>query len=132
MIYINSGKCRFCEIGLPAGFSDIEGVELFTGDIVVLLNKPSFYEEGESFHPEGLTAIVSQKYQTYNTFSQGLVHELKPEHTPYVMGIKSVSPSEFGKQWHVKRVKSHKDVIAGEHWTEFGFNYTEESATHAQ
>ncbi len=40
------------------------------------------------------------------------------------MGIKNVDfMGADSEKWIVKKVKSFEDVIAGEHWKDFGFSY---------
>jgi hypothetical protein len=105
---VYSGQCRMCMVGKPAPFKDLTGKPLATGDIVVMW-------------PDG----------GYLDFTMSVVVEEKDDF--FVMGIRSVpldldddgNPTSY---WRVQKVKDHSDVIPGEHWKAFGFNYREEEA----
>jgi hypothetical protein len=125
-MYLYSGKCRQCKTGIPTALTDINDKPLFTGDIVMLLLKPSWYTENEPYCPEGLTTITANHYTTY---SDGSHVENTQDLEPFVMGIKS---EQLGGKWHVLKVKSYQDVVDGEHWPEFGFNYKMESKSDEQ
>ena len=130
MTFIYSGKCRFCEIGIGTPFRDMVGEKLHTGDIVAMFTED---EHGMCSPPRNLSAIVMDKYTTY---SDGKI-ELKSDISePFVMGIKNCKAEQLDGEtvfrqdensvWRVMRLKSYRDVIPGEHWTEWGFNYREE------
>ncbi len=124
---IYSGECLQCECGINTPFKDIDGKELYTGDIVInyTIDKEGLLE----CIPDNLTAVVMNKYTTY---ADGKI-ELKDESAkPFIMGIASCEPvfigpeTQFksdGNTWVVKKVKDYRDVISGEKWTAFGFNY---------
>lgn len=119
MMYVYSGNCREGDVGTPTPLKDVRGEQLYVGDIVVVASVDSF---GVSFF-YGLSVVVSTKWTSYNN---GL-HEIndKPEEF-FIMGIKDVNFMKEDSGWYIRKVKSYKDVIDGEHWSDFGFNYREE------
>jgi len=124
-MFINSGKCRLCKTGLPTELIDDVGKELKTGDIVILytMSKDTGIVEFAS-----ITAVVANHYDNI----QGLdpiecIEENKGK--AFIMGIASVDIRDTEENypvtvWRVKKLKSHTDVVDGEHWPEFGFNYS--------
>lgn len=116
---VYSGECRQTDTGLPTGIRCLGGEELRTGDIVLL-----FHQNESSSEPffHGLTVVTSDQWQSY---SDGTHQEKDGELNFFVMGIKKVSLNE-DKEWMVSRVKSHADVVNGEHWRNYGFNFREE------
>lgn len=116
---IFSGNCCMCDTGIPTGEKDIHGRELFTGDVVQLWHVNCEGTEFEQMLPEdGLTAIVAEQYSSF----QGKAPEVINENpTPFTMGIKAIGVQ--GGKWRVSLVKSHKHVVVGEHFPQFGFNY---------
>lgn len=118
--YVLSGKCRLCTIGFDAKVKDWAGKPLFTGDIVAV-----FTERGDGVENfSGLTAVVRDEFTSY---SDGTVVPRADVGDCYVMGIKSV-PLDAPGEWRVAKVKDHRDVIPGEHWTAYGFSYQSEPA----
>jgi hypothetical protein len=114
---IYSGNYCFCEIGLPTGQYDMHGNELFTGDIVQLWHGNYIGTDLEEWLPSsGLTAIVAEGHE-------GGWHDkpLEKIGKPFTMGIKDIGCC--GDSWKVSIVKSHSDIILGEHFPSFGFNY---------
>lgn len=111
-MFVYSGKCRLGKVGDETPFTDVHGNKLVVGDIVVIYT--------EDYTPENLTVVVSDEFVS---FSDG-THKIKDGPIiPFVMGIAGVdlnSPNE----WRVLRVKSAADVIDGEHWKAYGFNYS--------
>lgn len=121
-----SGKVHMCDVGHPAGFRDLEGRHLATGDIVAL-----FTGTGASAVSYGLTVVVRDQFTSY---SDGTVIEKTEPGECFVMGIKSVDltlPDEGSEEddpaaslyWKVWKVKDHTDVIEGEHWKAYGFSF---------
>lgn len=98
---IYSGYCCMGETGIPTPHFDITGAQLYTGDIVVIYT--------ENYMVDGLTVMVQD------------------EDGFFAMGIKSVMTTgpEDGEKWMVRRVKRHSEVVDGEHWSAYGFNYQE-------
>lgn len=116
---IYSGKCCMCDVGMPAGAVDMHGRELYTGDIVQLWRGHFIGSDLEEWVPsDGLTAIVANQYQT---FTDGKVVLLDDNPPAFTMGIASCGVSNH--EWHVSLVKSHTDIIIGERFKAFGFNY---------
>lgn len=125
MMRIFSGACCVCNTGISTGELDWNGNELYTGDIVQIWHGDYLDTDQEQWLPEnGLTVIVANQYTT-TIINHQVVHKLIDENPiPYTMGIKNIGVQ--GDDWRVLRVKSHKDVVNGEHWPEFGFNFKEE------
>ena len=113
-MYVYSGKCRLCECGLKTDLKSIEDEPLRTGDIVIsyTMNELGVFE-----YLGGLTIVVCNQWQTYSDNTHKIIDA---NAKAFIMGIKKVT---LGERWHVSRVKKFKDVIDGESWTEFGFNY---------
>lgn len=119
---IYSGSCCMCDVGRPTGEVDIHGIELFTGDIVQLWHGNYIGTDIEEWMPsDGLTAIVANQYQSY---SDGSIILLDESAKPFTMGIANCGVSS--DEWHVSLVKSHTDIIAGERFKAYGFNYRDE------
>lgn len=114
---VYSGKSLMCECGLPTGIYDNQNELLFTGDIVVIFTANEF---GVNYLPNHLTVVIQNRFITYQT---GLVVPIDHPEKPFVMGIKDVDLAN--DDWQVVRVKSYKDVVDGEHWRAYGFNYKE-------
>jgi hypothetical protein len=123
-MYIYSGKCRLGKVGEPTNLTTTSESPLCVGDIVIT----STIDEFGICSNNGLTAVVSDKYTTFQTGKDEHRHDEKQGETEYfIMGIKGVDymDKDYDK-WHVALVKSHKEVIPGEHWDGFGFNYKED------
>lgn len=120
MMYVYSGEYREGDVGTPTPLKDVRDKQLYVGDIVIIANVDSF---GISFF-HGLSVVVSTKWTSYINGT----HELneKPEEF-FIMGIKDVDFMKEDSGWYIRKVKSYKDVIDGEHWSDFGFNYREEN-----
>jgi hypothetical protein len=119
---IYSGTCCMCDVGIPTGEFDMKGRELFTGDIVQLWHGDYIGTDFEEWMPsDGLTAIVSNQYQSY---TDGTVVLIDSEAKPFTMGIFSIGVS--GEDWRVSLVKSHTDIVVGERFAAYGFNYRDE------
>jgi hypothetical protein len=115
--FILSGKCRIGDVGEPTMLKDFTGKELFVGDIVIV----STIDSMGICDNYGLSVVCSDKWTSY---SDG-THVAKGGKIEYfIMGIKNVDfMGADSEKWIVKRVKSYKDVIAGEHWKDYGFSY---------
>lgn len=117
-----SGKCLKGYCGTPAGFSDMNGKPLHVGDIVLTFTVKEWAGGDDSwleYFPDGLTVVVSDEWTSYTDGTHAR-NDGQPEY--FVMGIKGVPMDEPG-QWRVMLVKSHADVIDGERWPDYGFNY---------
>jgi hypothetical protein len=119
MLQIYSGECCLCDVGIPVGFNDYTGMPLHTGDIVLIyyVNYPD--TDMESWDDSGMTAVVSNQYQSLSDGSIKANNDVKP----FVMGIKDCGFDS--PEWRIKILKSHEDVISGENWKSYGFNYRE-------
>ena len=116
---IYSGSCCLCNVGIPTGETDMHGNELFSGDIVQLWHGNYIGTDVEEWFPSsGLTAIVGNQYRSY---TDGTIETLTVKPELFTMGIASVGIQ--GDEWKVSLVKSHKDIIIGERFPTFGFNY---------
>ncbi len=112
-LWVFSGKVALCEIGKPTTLTDRHGRQLFTGDIVVIWTED---ESGILKHTvDNLTCVIEL------TEEKDLSLHGKARPGPWVMGIRDVDLSD--SDWRVLRVKQWSDVIEGEHWTEYGFNF---------
>jgi len=101
---IYSGKVKQGVVGTATEFEDQSGKELHVGDIVIVWSGDYIGTDLEQWTPtKGLTAIVCD------------------EDGPFVMGIKNCGFDD--EKWRIQIVKKHWDVIQGEHWPEYGFNY---------
>lgn len=116
-MFVYSGKCKLCECGKPTGIYDNTGEHLKTGDIVVIFT----YDEGVKYIPNNLTVVIEKQFVSYSDDTHVPIDH--PE-KPFVMGIKNVDLAN--SDWGVIRVKEWKDVVHGEHWKAYGFNYREE------
>ena len=117
-MYIYSGTCRKCECGMPTGSKDMNGKALSTGDIVI-----TYTEQHESIHLGSLTAIICNQYQTDSGGKDGREHRLnKDQGKFFAMGI--YDSGLDSNNWNILKVKDFSDVIDGEKWNEFGFNYS--------
>lgn len=127
MLRVFSGDYCKCDVGIPYNFKDRYGadIELHTGDIVLLWSAD--YEgtdyETQTFH--GMTVIVSDQYTCYSDCE---VVENIDAVQPFVMGIKDVDLSN--DSWRVELVKKYTDVVDGEHWRDYGFNYRDVELKH--
>jgi hypothetical protein len=97
---VYSGKVRLCAVGVPVQATDYADKPLFTGDIVCI-DTPSSHSRPT------LTVVVAD--------GDG----------PFVMGIKSV-PMDAPGEWNIWKLKDHRDVVDGEHWKAWGFNFKAE------
>jgi hypothetical protein len=103
-LHVFSGKVDLGKIGILSAVKDYRGEDLYVGDIILTQYSDKF---GVNY-VGGLTCIVQ---------SEGIT---------FVMGIRDKCISgeinqEFG--WQVVKVKSWKDIVDGESWPDFGFNY---------
>lgn len=115
--YIMSGNCRMGDVGEPTPLKDCMDKNLFVGDIVIV----SIIDQFGINSNAGLSVVCSDKYISYIDGT----HEIKTDEITYfIMGIKNVDFMNVNnKTWLVKRIKSFEDVIVGEHWKDYGFNY---------
>ena len=98
---VYSGKCEHGVCGRPTNLTDAVGKELFIGDIVVVTSRDGVIHS--------LTVVMDAR-PFDNTES------------PFIMGIASVDIAK-DESWRVDKVKGWEDVIDGENWKDFGFNY---------
>lgn len=123
-MYVYSGEVRSGLCGTPTGFKDMYDKPLSVGDIVVNFTIANGVFESLG----GMTVVVSDKYKSY---TDGTHTEKDGQEEFYVMGIKTAWPATDDaeeldwrkKRWAVLKVKDHADVVDGEHWRDFGFNY---------
>ncbi len=110
-MYVYSGNSRKGTVGAATPFRDCKGEPLFVGDIVCVFT--------DGYVPDGLTAVVSDEFTSYSDGTH-VINEGAAEQ--FVMGIKSVD-LENPNTWRVVKLKDYRDVIDGEHWRAYGFNY---------
>ena len=124
---VHSGECCLCDVGIPTGFQDQGGKPLHTGDIVLVYHVQHPGTDNEYWADTGnLSAVVSDQYQS---FSGGNVQVNNRNPEPFVMGIKSAGFND--PEWAIVRLKAFSDVVDGEHWTAYGFNYRMNQAADA-
>lgn len=118
-MYIYSRKCRQGDCGEKTPLKDSMGKPLFVGDIVIL---SSIKDNNEITLTNYLTAIVSDKYTSYSNGE----HKTKEDDVEYyVMGIRDVGyVDNDNKDWRVDKLKSYDEIVEGEHWKSYGFNYS--------
>jgi hypothetical protein len=113
-VYVYSGECKLGKIGEPTALKDFSKRDLFVGDIVIA----STIDNYGICSNYGLSVVVSDEY------NNKLISEENWGNGHFVMGIKNVDfMGKDAETWIVQRVKSFKDVVAGEHWSDYGFNY---------
>lgn len=116
-IYVYSGNVRIGNVGEPTPLKDFTRKDLFVGDIVIT----SLIDEFGICNNNGLSVVCSDRWISYN---DGTHIQKNGEIEYFVMGIKNVDfMGVDSEKWIVKKVKSHEDVVIGEHWKDFGFNY---------
>ena len=120
MLQVFSGNSCLCDVGIEWNGYDRWGskLQLHTGDIVVIYKVCHADTDFEEHIFQGMTAVVANQY---TSFTDGEVVINKKPLQVFVMGIKDVDLST--EDWRVEIVKKYTDVIDGEHWEEFGFNY---------
>ena len=113
-LFVYSGDCQLCEVGLETELVDINGQQLHTGDVVVVFT--------EDYIPEEATMVVSNQYQTYQVFEHSgekTVHHKSNAHKPFIMGLASVDWSNPENRWGVLGIKKYTELIEGERWSIF-------------
>ena len=113
-LFVYSGDCRLCEVGLETELVDINGQQLHTGDVVVVFT--------ENYMPNEATVVVSNQYQTYQVFEHGgekTVHHKSNVHKPFIMGLAGVDWSDSENPWRALCIKKYTELIEGEQWSTF-------------
>lgn len=115
-----SGDSCMCDVGIPVNAKSTFGieVELYTGDIVIPWSGSYIGTDSEQWTPHGLTVIIAKQYQS---FTNGDIKLREEPHEMFVMGIATCGFNS--PDWKVQRVKKYSDVVNGEHWQDYGFNY---------
>lgn len=109
---VYSGKCEHGKCGVETNLIDCAGNVLRVGDIVASFTEDEFGVNNFN----GLTVVVEDR--------PALVGETE-DTGPFVMGIKKVDFMNDDK-WNVRRLKRWEDVVDGEHWKDYGFNFKAE------
>jgi hypothetical protein len=121
---IFSGECLIGICGDKTELFDYQQKELYIGDIVLV----SYVERNLGTHSSYLSVIVNDKY---TTFTNDVIEENKIFQN-FVMGIAKVTEKDLSREddegeltegWLIEKLKDHSDVIDGEHWKNYGFNY---------
>jgi len=112
---------------------DVYEKPIFTGDIIAV------YHEGYDGRWEigSDHFVVALAFHYENFHGRDPVEKLEKE-TPFIMGYGGCTPRKEPENsetamvsstsdlvWHLVKVKGYQDVVHGEHWKEFGFNYRE-------
>ena len=103
------GNCEHGECGIETTLIDCCEEELAVGDIVSTATKDKFGIM--SFY--GLSVVVDDRPDLYGATMKN---------NPFIMGLAEVDVNN-DEGWNIKKVKSWEDVVDGEHWKDFGFNY---------
>jgi len=117
--FVHSGLRRRGTLGDETPLVDVCKEKLYVGDIVIDLNRFGIIG--------GLTVVVSDQYtSTSNGFEVEHVAK-KGDISYFVMGFRGVDfpniDNKRPRDLEIKKVKSFKDVVDGEKWTDYGFNY---------
>ncbi len=104
---VYSGEVHMGDCGAETAMTDIGGNALRVGDIVMIFTTRAHGDTGESVEhmPSYPTAVVQD------------------EDGRWVMGIKQTCLEGDCGNWRVMRIKRYEDVVEGERWQEYGFNY---------
>ena len=113
-LFIYSGECKLGTVGEPTDLIDLSNTPLFVGDIVIV----SVINASGICYNNGLSVVISAEE------NNKLISEEDHSQGHFVMGIASIDfMGKDASEWAVKKVKNHADVIDGEHWKDYGFNY---------
>ncbi|MDQ0068308.1 hypothetical protein J2W34_000082 [Variovorax boronicumulans] len=96
----------FGEVGVEIGKKDSFGKVLHTGDIVMLAHGDYLGTDLESWTYDNLLSVIVTEPETG---------------VPFVMGIKDCGFEH--PEWRIQIVKKFGDVVDGERWPDWGFNY---------
>jgi len=107
---LKSGECFQGEVGKPSGLTDVDGNDLYIGDIVLLLNLDDY----DKSHNR-ITCQCGLEYVCQNS------KDCNYDEDTFVMGIKSSYQNHNGEitqddDWKVFKVKSYEDIVVGEKW----------------
>lgn len=104
---VYSGDVHMGNCGEETSLVDLVGNTLRVGDIVMIFTTHNHPDTGECIEhmPQHPTAVVRD--------ADGC----------FVMGIKDASMGDEPPRWRVTRIKRYEDVVIGERWPEYGFNY---------
>ena len=119
-VFVYSGVCRQGTLGMETSLNDVTGEKLYVGDIVMA----STIDKSGICSNNGLTVVVSDEFRSVNNGKETEYIPKEGQIEYFVMGIKNVDfMNADSEKWIVKKLKSFKDVVNGEKWTDFGFNY---------
>lgn len=115
-MFVYSGKCKMCEVGLDSDLIDVHERKLKTGDVVIV------YKEIQTSTVEkncvGIGVIAANHFKNVSGEKPS-----KRDNTnkirPYVMGF-----SSGGTPWKIRLVKSYSDIVDGEKWSDYGFHFS--------
>ena len=99
-----SGDCDKGAIGISIGKKDIGGQFLSTGDIVMFSHGAYVGTNAEQWTANPCLSVI-----------------MADENGPFVMGLKTCGFDH--PEWRITLVKKFSDVIEGERWPAWGFNY---------
>ncbi len=106
---VYSGEVLTGECGKETHMIDGHGNSLRIGDIVTIHH----LDEWGINYCHGLSVVVDHYPELYGDAEYD---------KPFVMGIKKVDVNN-DENWFVTRVKMWEDVVDGEHWKDYGFNF---------
>lgn len=107
---LKSGECFQGIVGKPSGLTDVDGKELYIGDVVLVLN----IDDYDRSHNR-ITSQFGLEYVCQNS------KDCSYDEDMFVMGIKGSYQNRDGEitqdeEWVVFKVKSFADVVEGETW----------------
>ena len=125
-MYLFSGNCCLCECGDFTNSFDMYGDRIRVGDIVQLWHGNYIGTDIEEWFPStGLTAVVRDEFRTVNHGYKIAIEKCNDLDSmiPFTMGIKSCGISD--DEWNIKIVKSFSEIVDGERFKDYGFNFHE-------
>ncbi|MDQ0022945.1 hypothetical protein J2X90_000731 [Variovorax paradoxus] len=105
-LHIFSGECDYGPIGLDVGEKDWHDRPLHTGDIVMLAHGDYIDTDAETWRTDPFLTAVLVDRETGK---------------PFAMGIKDCGFAD--PEWRIEIVKKFSEVVHGERWPAWGFNY---------
>lgn len=108
-LHVFSGQCEHGKCGIKTHIIDDYDNQLRVGDIVVTTHRDEFGVNCDY----SLTVVVDDRPNLDGSTEKG---------KPFVMGLAKIDwPAD--KDWFIMRVKKFEDVLEGEKWPNFGFNF---------
>jgi hypothetical protein len=111
-LHVFSGKVDMGVVGESTEFKCHDGHALHIGDIVQVWYGNWIDSDLEEWTCAAPLSVV-----------------VKDSDGPFVMGIKDCGFAH--PEWRIRIVKSHRDIVDGEHWPAWGFNYATSTGSDA-